>query len=316
MDVLRVVAPESPFQAPSLFWHIITRPIHFVLLHVHAFLVSLRGSRNKCNKDKIRIVCISDTHTFKPSIPEGDVLIHAGDLTNEGTVAEIQPQIDWLSNQPHQYIIAIAGNHDSYFDPKSRMVGDNKKQLDFKRVRYLQHSGTTLEFGSKSNRRLRIHGAPQIPECGGDEHAFQYRREDDAWTDTLPQDIDILITHTPPKWHLDLPWGMGCHFLLKEVWKVKPELHIFGHVHAGRGKQKVYWDEAQKAYEKVMSRQRVIDILNLWLWIDCMRVIAYDLVGILWTRVWGAESQGTTMVNSAIVDYYGKVKNPPQTIDL
>ena len=34
----------------------------------------------------MRLVCISDTHTFHEDVnlPDGDILIHAGDFTNKG----------------------------------------------------------------------------------------------------------------------------------------------------------------------------------------------------------------------------------------
>ena len=306
--------PESPFQTPSLLFQIITKPLHFILTNLHTILVQLRGTRKIRNKDALKIVCISDTHCFIATIPEGDVLIHAGDLTKEGTVSEIQTQLDWLDKLPHQHIIVIAGNHDSYFDPRSRRPQDFDKKLDFKRIQYLQHSGIVLEFASKGDRKLMIYGSPQIPECGGEEHAFQYRRQDDAWSGTLPKDVDVLVTHTPPRWHLDLPGGIGCDFLLKEVWRVKPELHVFGHVHAGHGNQTVYWDRAQEAYEKAMAKQGLFDPFKPTFWLDYLVAIIYDIIGIIWTRVWGSESQSTIMVNAAVVDYYGRLRHRPQVI--
>lgn len=41
---------------------------------------------------RTRIVCISDTHNSTAiKIPKGDVLIHAGDLTNQGSYSEVCP---------------------------------------------------------------------------------------------------------------------------------------------------------------------------------------------------------------------------------
>lgn len=44
--------------------------------------------------DKVRFVCISDTHArvekLQDFIPEGDVLLHAGDITNVGLPFEIE----------------------------------------------------------------------------------------------------------------------------------------------------------------------------------------------------------------------------------
>ena len=62
------------------------------------------------------VVCISDTHNSRPSLPDGDVILHAGDLSQYGTFNEVQDQLDWLNTQPHQHKIVIAGNHDLILD--------------------------------------------------------------------------------------------------------------------------------------------------------------------------------------------------------
>jgi 3',5'-cyclic AMP phosphodiesterase CpdA len=58
---------------------------------------------------KTRIVCISDTHNTNPAIPAGDVLIHAGDLTNSGSHSELKNAVAWLSRLPFEAKIVIAG---------------------------------------------------------------------------------------------------------------------------------------------------------------------------------------------------------------
>ena len=58
----------------------------------------------------VRTVCVSDTHNLQPEVPDGDVLLHAGDLTNRGTFDELQEQLDWLDKQPHRFKVVIAGN--------------------------------------------------------------------------------------------------------------------------------------------------------------------------------------------------------------
>lgn len=60
---------------------------------------------------KTRFVCVSDTHNcggaFK--LPQGDVLIHAGDLTNQGSFAELQKAVKWLEELDFETKIVIAG---------------------------------------------------------------------------------------------------------------------------------------------------------------------------------------------------------------
>jgi 3',5'-cyclic AMP phosphodiesterase CpdA len=52
----------------------------------------------------ISLVCISDTHNThhaQPHLPEGDILIHAGDLTQSGTDDELDDALAWLNSHPH-----------------------------------------------------------------------------------------------------------------------------------------------------------------------------------------------------------------------
>ena len=60
-------------------------------------------------KRKTRIVCISDTHNNTPKLPPGDVLIHAGDLTNQGSYDELERTVAWLEKAPFEVKIVVAG---------------------------------------------------------------------------------------------------------------------------------------------------------------------------------------------------------------
>ena len=69
----------------------------------------------------LRFVCISDTHdsvekgTQQLQVPDGDVLIHAGDFTTTGLMEQVQQFDDYLSTLPHPVKIVVAGNHDITF---------------------------------------------------------------------------------------------------------------------------------------------------------------------------------------------------------
>ena len=77
-------------------------------------------------------------------------------------------------------------------------------------------------------------------------------------------DTDVLITHGPPAHHLD--HGSGCNALLDLLWKLRPKLHVFGHIHAARGMQAVTWTHGQSAYEKVSAGQGGwMDLVSIWL---------------------------------------------------
>ena len=64
----------------------------------------------------MKIVCIADTHNRQDDliIPDGDIIIHAGDLTEGGTKREVSQFISWFSSLPHTHKVFIAGNHDYY----------------------------------------------------------------------------------------------------------------------------------------------------------------------------------------------------------
>ena len=63
---------------------------------------------------KVRFVCISDTHNASPKsgafkLPKGDVLIHAGDLTRQGTYRELRKTLEWISEVDYDTKIVVAG---------------------------------------------------------------------------------------------------------------------------------------------------------------------------------------------------------------
>jgi predicted phosphohydrolase len=70
-------------------------------------------------------------HNSTPPVPNGDVLIHAGDLTENSTLSELQAHIDWLSPLPHTHKVVITGNHDTYLDPQSRAALSSEDRTGF-----------------------------------------------------------------------------------------------------------------------------------------------------------------------------------------
>lgn len=233
----------------------------------------------------------------------------------------MQRQIDWLNTLDHPHKIVIAGNHDTYLDPRSRRTlakEDTEPGLNWGNIHYLQHRKIDLAFPQRGGRKLKIYAAPQIPAEGHPDWAFTYPHDEDAWTETVPSDIDILVTHGPPLWHLDL-YGLGCRWLLSECWRVKPKLHVFGHVHSGRGFATVWWDECQKAYERICGRSQVLggawSLVNLFNWFDMAKMCTYGLRSIVWSRLWGGAAQGGVQVNTALMfESSGRLGNDPQVV--
>ncbi|KAK0744283.1 Metallo-dependent phosphatase-like protein [Apiosordaria backusii] len=204
--------------------------------------------------DPVSVVCISDTHNSQPALPDGDILIHAGDLTQSGSLQELQGTVTWLRAQPHPVKIVVAGNHDLLLDEFytghhansfDNLTGKAAcKMINWGDIIYLENSEATVTCAN--GRQLRVYGSPRSPRHGN--WAFQYPRSEDVWTGATPEGVDILITHGPPRAHLDLQ-RLGCNYLLRELWRVRPKLHVFGHVHEGAGTEWLQFDGLQKAYE-------------------------------------------------------------------
>jgi predicted phosphodiesterase len=201
------------------------------------FFYSLRQITQEPPANPISIVCISDTHNSQPRLPFGDVLIHAKDPTQSGPLGELKATIAWLNSQPHTHKIIVAGNHDILLDKgcdRREESTAERQGLDWGGCIYLQNETATITCSN--GRNLKIYGSPLSPRHGN--WAFQYSRSQDAWSNTAPNGIDVLVTHGPPFAHLDL--NLGCHYLLKELWRIRPLLHVFGHVHEGYGQETVF----------------------------------------------------------------------------
>ncbi|GAP87272.2 putative calcineurin-like phosphoesterase [Rosellinia necatrix] len=302
---------------------VLASPIQGAAYLLYPIVLWLRGNPVRAPRSRapIRVVCLSDTHdAVVPDVPDGDLLIHCGDLTNSGTAAAIQRQVDWLASLPHRHKVLVCGNHDGWFDLGARTEEDTlgRRAVDTKTLHYLERTSVTLTFAG--GRKLNIYGAPDIPQCGGSEMAFQYTIDQHPWKDTIPLDTDILVTHTPPMFHRDL--ALGCPGLLGEIWRKRPKVHIFGHVHWGRGMEPVYWDDCQRAYESIMSRKArgpIFDMIPGPAWIDALKFVCHAVKAILWQWFWlGGVGDGGVLINAAMqAGTSGKLTNKaPITITI
>lgn len=180
----------------------------------------------------MRIVCISDTHNCNEQIkvPDGDILIHAGDATVTGRVDEIVLFNSWFAKLPHKHKIFVAGNHDWLFETNNNYA----RQILSDEIIYLQDSSVEIEG-------LKFYGSPFQPRFF--DWAFNLMRGAELaekWK-LIPDDTNILITHGPPNGILDevprkyFVENTGCEELRKRVEQIKPKLHVFGHIHRGYG---------------------------------------------------------------------------------
>lgn len=217
-------------------------------------------------RNLVSIVCLSDTHNAQISVPDGDILIHAGDLTQSGSFQELQEVLAWLRALPHPTKIVVAGNHDllldlAWADSSSRAASKSvRAQLDWSNIIYLENEEVTICCAN--GRQLRVYGSPHSPHHGN--WAFQYPQSQDVWASSVPDEIDVLITHGPPLAHLDLK--VGCPHLLRTLWRVRPRLHVFRHVHEGAGTEWMSFNGLQDAYERTVTAGGGIGNLLLTAW--------------------------------------------------
>ncbi|KAA8902604.1 Metallo-dependent phosphatase-like protein [Sphaerosporella brunnea] len=233
----------------------------------------------------ICVVCVSDTHGRHPAIPEGDLLIHAGDLTLSGTRHEIQVTLDWLSTLPHPHKIIIGGNRDLFLSEPGAI-----EELHWHGMLYLRDQPELLHFPT-IGRSLKIYGSPRTPKHGTGVFQYPRKRSRAVWEGTVPIDTDILITHGPPFAHLDLA-GRGCKGLLRELWRTRPLLHVFGHIHGGHGIEAVRFDAVQEGFEQVCAGKGVRGLVKM------VRGMLERMVKV-W--MWWPASNHTVLVNAAVI---------------
>lgn len=182
------------------------------------------------------IDCISDLHGYEPTLEGGDLLIVAGDLTASDMGYQYLQFLDWLKEQKYDKKVVIAGNHDGLLEGGRWKTCTPLEYTDDPTIEYLQDSGTKF-------KGLKIWGSPWTPIfCNW--HFMAGPGDRKSKCALIPDDIDILITHGPPHGILDTCPDMdgknkqvGCKHLRDILYseKIKPKLHVFGHIHESYG---------------------------------------------------------------------------------
>lgn len=189
------------------------------------------------------LLCLSDTHGshYDLTVPDADVLIHAGDFNTYGHSEDTVDFLCWLEAQPHARKILIAGNHDKF--PFTRAT-------EFRKL-LAKHapSVTYLEDEAAEIDGLKVYGSPWTPAFL--EWYFMADRGAaiQAEWDKIPDDVDVLITHGPPCGIHDRvpgdfmdpmsrPEHVGCGNLANTIRLrlKKLRLHVHGHIHMHGGK--------------------------------------------------------------------------------
>lgn len=188
---------------------------------------------------------LSDLHGSFPDLPGGDLLILGGDYTARHNAVEYDRFKIWLNNQSYAKKIVIGGNHDTDFKVGNvcKDAGQFRFTRDWLDAIYLEDSGCEYEG-------IKIWGSPWTawfdginPNC----KAWTLRNDKalaKKWA-LIPDDTDILITHSPPCGILDECLSgdkfenVGSKSLRARVFEINPKLHVFGHIHEGYGQIKL-----------------------------------------------------------------------------
>ncbi len=181
----------------------------------------------------MKIVALSDTHNahLPLRLPGGDFLIHAGDASMRGSKKEIQRFLKWFGSQPHRHKVFVAGNHDWGF-MQQKVKADLLDLAMNLGIHYLEDTSVSLEG-------FTIYGSPWQPSfCNWAFNLPRKSPELQEFWNRVPANIDILVTHTPPFGILDEVSNgehVGCELLSVELQRIRPRVHIFGHIHESAG---------------------------------------------------------------------------------
>jgi Icc-related predicted phosphoesterase len=181
----------------------------------------------------LQLVLLSDTHEQhrEVDVPCGDIVIHSGDFTQfSRSLNSIIDFNEWLGALPHRHKIVIPGNHEFFLeaDPSRRSLLSN--------ATVLINEATEIEG-------LRIWGSPVTPLYGG---AFGRSSAEDRRRlyAGIPRGTDVVITHGPPFGILDSGSGSEHHqgdpVLFAAVTRIRPKLHVFGHVHLDKRSPRIF----------------------------------------------------------------------------
>ena len=140
-------------------------------------------------------------------MPAADVIIHSGDISNNGTEEEIFDFLNWFIKLPYLHKIFVTGNHDL-------CLWDAEGIVDLpESIHFLQDSEVEID--------------------GFKFFGLAYNHQEDK----VPDNTDVIITHEPPVMILDR--SAGTHWgnapLRNRIVEVKPRYHLFGHAHDGYG---------------------------------------------------------------------------------
>ena len=192
----------------------------------------------------MKILHVSDTHNSQPKLPECDILVHSGDLTILGGEQELMRGIQWLSEQPAKYKILVPGNHDLFLDADHLHGGTNEEIVAM--VTDTENMGVSVYTqGSVEVEGIVFGCSSYQPQFMGWGFNVSYQEQLASFSDVLKGQPDVLVTHCPPSYILDINrqnYHCGSTALSEALyshntlgWQNNLKMHLFGHIHESNG---------------------------------------------------------------------------------
>ena len=177
---------------------------------------------------KLRAVAISDTHGEYPDLPDGDLLVHCGDFSEYGTLSEAYKFNEWLGLVKGKFVykpVIVMGNHELFC-----------KNNDVSIAKEIISNATVLQEEEIVIKGKRIYGLSWMPAFGPWAFMKSELALKELHYSKIPEGLDLLITHSPPRTCLDRDKrGNCCGSIaladrLLEM-KVRPRFAVCGHIH-------------------------------------------------------------------------------------
>ncbi len=212
-----------------------------------------QGKRTK------RFIVMSDTHLFHSHInltpllksDADNVLLHCGDFTDSGTTGEVRQFVEYLQSIQHHFksMVVICGNHETLFALKTKQERKECFEDAIPNIHYLEDDSLELDG-------IKIYGSPWVPNMSQQKGEAHMKLSDNCFffaDDTtlqekfkqIPNDTQILLTHSPPDGILDNKFG--CKMLKQRINELgKLKVHCFGHIHMKYGVERITLEGQQK----------------------------------------------------------------------
>jgi hypothetical protein len=293
----------------------------------------------------VRFLILSDTHgnELPSKLPACDVLLHCGDFTEDGSPESIARALQALGKIKAELKLVIAGNHEISLD-RVYYLAEGGSAVDIERSRVLispepsseasKNGVTVLKEGThtftlSSGASFSIYASPFTPVYGAS--GFQYPTKEDrynppgispSWahnvgteTSTIPESVDIVMTHGPPRYILDSTsdgGNAGCEHLRRAIERVKSKLHCFGHAHKGYGAQRLVFKENENNKEEDDS---IIPLAKEWVGKNQATKKGFASLPPGSLDEFRTKKQ-TLCVNAAMEGEKGVLENAPWVVDL